>query len=184
MDTSGSSNKNQRLTVSNCLSQQQNDAPVNTPQKPPASYSGIGTNFSKIESLLSTSQKSILKKKSSFINRKTIRNYTAAAAAAAQAANMSAAAAAQAVSSANSFKNSLLLLQPNVEASSEFSKNFANIHSSYFSHLNSLSAADALLQRQHQQPQSSLDENANLRLLVEVAVGLWEEQQRNYQYRN
>ena len=28
------------------------------------------------------------------------------------------------------------------------------------------------------------DETANLRLLVEVAVGLWEEQQRNYEYRN
>lgn len=28
------------------------------------------------------------------------------------------------------------------------------------------------------------DETANLRLLVEVAVGLWEEQQRNFEYRN
>lgn len=32
--------------------------------------------------------------------------------------------------------------------------------------------------------QQQYDETANLRLLVEVAVGLWEEQQRNYEFRN
>ncbi len=41
----------------------------------------------------------------------------------------------------------------------------------------------------HNQTNSStdsmiIDETANLRLLVEVAVGLWEEQQRNYEFRN
>lgn len=34
----------------------------------------------------------------------------------------------------------------------------------------------------NEQPQ--YDENANLRLLMDVAVGLWEEQQRNFEFRN
>lgn len=195
--SSVNSKQNQRLTVSNCL-QQQNEsstpASAVSQQKPTTTSTSNTNNFSKIESLLSTSSqnKSILKKKSSFINRKTIRNYTAAAQAAAVAQ-------AQQASQAQSLKtNPLLLLQPSGVAAPasadipiEFNKNFASIHNSYLSHLNSLTAAsDALMQhQQHAIPhfhhhQSSFDENANLRLLVEVAVGLWEEQQRNYEYRN
>ena len=43
-----------------------------------------------------------------------------------------------------------------------------------------------LQQQQQQQEPTYLphDETANLRMLVEVAVGLWEEQQRNYEFRN
>ena len=37
-------------------------------------------------------------------------------------------------------------------------------------------------QETNEQPQ--YDENANLRLLMDVAVGLWEEQQRNFEFRN
>jgi len=45
-------------------------------------------------------------------------------------------------------------------------------------------------QQQQQQPaspdqiQQQYDETANLRLLMEVAVGLWEEQHRNFDFRN
>jgi hypothetical protein len=46
------------------------------------------------------------------------------------------------------------------------------------------------VQQQQQQPaspdqiQQQYDETANLRLLMEVAVGLWEEQHRNFDFRN
>lgn len=183
--------KNQRLTVSSCL----NQTTEALPQK---------SNYSKIEMLLKNNnvpykkespivsnqinnQKSVLKKRNSFINRKTIRNYTAAAAAAAAA-----------QTSAN-IKNSLLLLQQadtqsnqtdfnaasasnNIDFLSNHKNNLNNFQSSYFNHLNNLNGD--LSQKKSRAPQQNHDENANLRLLVEVAVGLWEEQQRNYEYRN
>lgn len=37
---------------------------------------------------------------------------------------------------------------------------------------------------QDQVSQQQYDETANLRLLMEVAVGLWEEQHRNFDFRN
>lgn len=37
---------------------------------------------------------------------------------------------------------------------------------------------------QVQVSQQQYDETANLRLLMEVAVGLWEEQHRNFDFRN
>jgi len=108
-------------------------------------------------------QKSMLKKKNSFINRKTIRNYTAAAAAAA-AANAN-----DSDSAGNGMKQNL----------------------AYYNHYNNSSASLEAFSGAHQQRQQiqsmtlpSIEDNANLRLLVEVAVGLWEEQQRNYEYRN
>ncbi len=170
--------KSQRLTVSDCLNSNQHVSE----QKP--------SNYSKIEMLLNNShcatknrqsescdlaslkkdnthhfsrQKSMLKKKNSFINRKTIRNYTAAAAAAA-AANAN-----DSDSAGNSMKHNL----------------------AYYNHYNNSSVSLEAFAGAHQQQQQiqsmtmpSIEDNANLRLLVEVAVGLWEEQQRNYEYRN
>ena len=136
--------KNQRLTVSKCL---------NTLNKQ--------STYSKIEMLLNNQIKpQSIKKKNSFINRKTIRNYTAAAAAAA---------------AAQEADKTMLLLQPaqlNQQQQELMDKNLMKNH---YQH--------NIIEPTSDEPMY-IDETANLRLLVEVAVGLWEEQQRNYEFRN
>ena len=140
--------KNQRLTVSKCL---------NTLNKQ--------STYSKIEMLLNNQTNNqikpqSIKKKNSFINRKTIRNYTAAAAAAA---------------AAQEADKTMLLLQPaqlNQQQQELMDKNLMKNH---YQH--------NIIEPTSDEPMY-IDETANLRLLVEVAVGLWEEQQRNYEFRN
>lgn len=228
------------------------------------------------------SNSQILKKKNSFINRKTIRNYTAAAA---SANNISASntntdnclivTPAQNPQAAASFNlaNSLLLLQPAQTTKQEQSKDiwnrcsiaqhintsnmnipkrnqelskcnelvknkssflpntfyyhpfFSNSAATAYSQLNAnyqingsafsqsqspdqdvqmqqqmqqqqnqqVQQVQQIQQHQQQQQQAShqdqvsqqqYDETANLRLLMEVAVGLWEEQHRNFDFRN
>lgn len=210
-------------------------------------------------SKLNSSQ--ILKKKNNFINRKTIRNYTAAAANATSLSTDSPIATPQAnnipKSGGFNLSNSLLLLQPaqtikhdqlgikdnwnrcTIPQQFNMINNIPNrttdltyddvnkknfIQNTFYYHPFFSNAAYSQLnncqlngisnqqlqqqQQQQQQPQEIIpiaanppqqeteqennnetrqqqyDETANLRLLVEVAVGLWEEQQRNYEFRN
>lgn len=111
----------------------------------------------------------------------------------------------------NFLSNSLLLLQPapNVEcfdlnvlnrknsnlnnfynniANNQDSQYYQNIHSSFSNDNNSNNilgvSCSSSMSNSHSISEAAHDETANLRLLVEVAVGLWEEQNRNYEYRN
>ena len=166
-------------------------------------------NYSKIEMLLGSSksveQRSGFKKKNSFVNRKTIRNYTTAAQVALAAAAASVNSPSAQVDTPLNLSSSLLLLQPAVPQDSVKQQSYQHQLQQTFDQSESEIScknliSNSLYNHHHNihhnaysnyfnQPMISshdtyYDETANLRLLVEVAVGLWEEQQRNYEFRN
>jgi hypothetical protein len=147
---------------------------------------------------------SMHRKKSSMLHRKTIRNYTSNLNKISVMGDLSSnLGSGQFNSSSNS--SSLLLLQPvnnqvtsipctilsqnhqrQQSKTSEYDMDEAKIHQKSMSifnpyHQHYYQTTQSL---QQQVTTSVEDETANLRLLVEVAVGLWEEQNRNFEYRN
>ena len=135
-----------------------------------------------------TKNNSFIKKKNSSTHRKTIRNIALAANA----------------HEAEKSSSSLLLFRSSQIAkahnNSDFELNKKQIkntfyHSSTHYHQDIMNASASnnttnISKNHHNyehainESTNSIDETANLRLLVEVAVGLWEEQQRNYEFRN
>jgi len=200
----GGLTKSQRLTVSDCLNNQQTE--ISSRNQQIQSDIPKPSNFSKIEYLLkntssakkhasissfqsalfnkdntntntntnsssqyNNSQKSILKKKNSFINRKTIRNYTAAAVA----------------SATNSVTKSIESDTTETQNTNNQNTNQNINQNNSFQFVNNNFNQSHFYAAQAASRMTSLnDENANLRLLVEVAVGLWEQQQANYEFRN